>query len=132
MRKIEKYEGYKCVNMKIAKCLLITYYYRKSPENVAISLFQLYSFNPPYIHMQKLISKIIKYKEHIVRALVFQYLQISFKKSNKGKRKKKKERCICIQQLQNKEITLIAIKRYIRAKSNKLLSFHIIDKFING
>ena len=82
--------------------------------------------------MQKLVSKIIKYKEHIVRALVFQYLQISFKKSTKGKPKKKKERCICIQQLQNKEITLIAIKSYIRAKSNKLLSFHIIDEFING
>ena len=41
--------------------------------------------------MQKLVSKIIKYKEHIVRALVFQYLQISFKKSNKGKRKKRKK-----------------------------------------
>ena len=68
--------------------------------------------------MQKLVSKIIKYKERIVRALVFQYLQISFKKSNKGKLKKRKERCICIQQLQNKEITLIAIKSYIRAKSN--------------
>ena len=53
--------------------------------------------------MQKLVSKIIKYKERIVKALVFQYLQISFKKSNKGKRKeRKKERCICIQQLQNK------------------------------
>ena len=60
MRKIEKYEGYKRVNIKIAKCLLITYYYRKSPENVAISLFQLYSLKPLSIHMQKLISKIIK------------------------------------------------------------------------
>ena len=42
--------------------------------------------------MQKLVSKIIKYKEHIVRALVFQYLQISFKKSNKGKQKKERKK----------------------------------------
>ena len=41
--------------------------------------------------VNNLLSKIIKYKECIVRALVFQYLQLSFKKSNKGKRKKRKK-----------------------------------------
>ena len=78
MRKIEKYEGYKRVNIKIAKCLLITYYYRKSPENIAISLFQLYSFNPLSIHMQKLVSKIIKQRK--TKKDVFAYNNYKIKK----------------------------------------------------